>query len=80
MTLTQCMGGWCRQREKCPHYWAPKQRQAQPAERLCATGRDWERLERLERNPDGYRMALVGAQPVTPGDSRGRVFAGGAAC
>ena len=61
MTLTQCMGGWCRQREKCPHYWAPKQRLVQPAERLCATGRDW---ERLERNPDGYRMALVGAQPV----------------
>lgn len=64
MSLQQCMGGWCTAREKCPHYWAPKQRQAQPAERLCAVGRDW---ERLERDPDAYRMvAIVQHQHAVP--------------
>lgn len=38
--LPQCMGGFCTCREKCAHYWAPKQRNVPPAERLCMNGAD----------------------------------------
>jgi hypothetical protein len=31
----QCMGGRCTRRDKCAHYWAPKQRNVPPVERLC---------------------------------------------
>jgi hypothetical protein len=61
MSLQQCMGGWCAGREKCPHYWEPMNPGVPPSERLCATGRDW---ERLQRNPDAYRMEAV--QPIQP--------------
>ena len=37
--LQQCQGGWCATREKCAHYWAPKQRNVPPADRLCQTER-----------------------------------------
>ena len=33
-----CMGGWCRRRNGCEHYAAADRRE--PAERLCAPGRD----------------------------------------
>lgn len=36
--MTACMGGWCTQRDKCPHYSAPSPHDV--AERLCLTGRD----------------------------------------
>lgn len=35
MSLQQCMGGWCGQRDKCRHYTAPATPGQQPAERLC---------------------------------------------
>lgn len=31
----QCMGGWCRLRESCAHYWAPQRAWQSPAENLC---------------------------------------------
>ena len=40
MKLDQCMGGWCTRREKCAHYWAPKQRNVPPSERLCSNGKE----------------------------------------
>lgn len=33
-----CMGGWCRKRDRCPHYLAADRRD--PAERLCVPGAD----------------------------------------
>jgi hypothetical protein len=38
--IVQCMGGWCRQRERCQHYNALKLGQNAPAERLCPKGSD----------------------------------------
>jgi hypothetical protein len=35
-----CMGGWCRQRDKCAHYLLPPHPpQENPAERLCSLGK-----------------------------------------
>ena len=34
MKARPCMGGWCAQRDKCAHYFAPIQ-WMKPAERLC---------------------------------------------
>jgi hypothetical protein len=42
--LQQCMGGWCSCREKCGHYWAPKQPGVPPAERLCTMDSDGEAM------------------------------------
>ncbi len=36
----QCMGGWCRVRERCMHYSAFPKGQREPAERLCPKGSD----------------------------------------
>jgi hypothetical protein len=36
MTTQSCMGGWCRERERCAHYLARDRRE--PAERLCPRG------------------------------------------
>lgn len=33
--IVQCMGGWCKQRDKCVHYIAPHTLGRQPVERLC---------------------------------------------
>lgn len=33
--VQQCLGGWCSCRDKCAHYWAPKQKNVPPSERLC---------------------------------------------
>lgn len=33
-----CMGGWCRIRDKCPHFHARDT--SRPAERLCVPGAD----------------------------------------
>ena len=34
--LVQCMGGgWCRSRDKCAHFYAPRLVGLEPAERLC---------------------------------------------
>lgn len=38
MTTQACMGGWCRIRERCPHYHAAQTRA--PRERLCEPGHD----------------------------------------
>lgn len=38
--LRQCMGGWCRVRDRCEHYTAPRLPGLEPCERLCETGRD----------------------------------------
>lgn len=35
MSLAQCMGGWCQQRDKCAHHFAPRKPGRAPAERLC---------------------------------------------
>ena len=42
--MQQCMGGNCRRREGCPHYWAPMVPGVPPAERLCLPGEDGMRL------------------------------------
>jgi hypothetical protein len=38
VSVVACLGGWCRIREACRHYRAADRRE--PAERLCAPGRD----------------------------------------
>jgi hypothetical protein len=38
--IVPCMGGWCRQRERCQHYSASRLAQREPAERLCPKGSD----------------------------------------
>ncbi len=40
MKLVPCMGGWCRQRDKCANYWAAPLRDREPADRLCGSDRD----------------------------------------
>ncbi|MEY4635645.1 MAG: hypothetical protein RJA55_1443 [Acidobacteriota bacterium] len=35
MTIMQCMGGWCRSRDKCAHYVAAGIPGRAPVERLC---------------------------------------------
>lgn len=37
-TISACLGGWCRKRDRCVNYNAPDKRW--PAERLCVPGRD----------------------------------------
>lgn len=34
--IVQCLGGWCRKRDECAHYWAPTSRSI--SERLCPKG------------------------------------------
>jgi hypothetical protein len=38
--IVQCMGGWCKKREQCAHYWAPKIKNRAPIDRLCGKGVD----------------------------------------
>lgn len=38
--IQQCLGGWCSCRDKCAHYWAPKQKNVPPSERLCVPDSD----------------------------------------
>jgi hypothetical protein len=38
--IVQCMGGWCKKREQCAHYWAAPLRMRAPVERLCEPGHD----------------------------------------
>lgn len=38
MSTQACMGGWCAQRDKCPHYHAVNR--GAPHERLCISGQD----------------------------------------
>jgi hypothetical protein len=38
--IVQCMGGNCRVRERCAHFWAPPLRMRSPVERLCEPGHD----------------------------------------
>lgn len=33
--LSQCMGGWCKKRERCAHYEAPMRFGREPIERMC---------------------------------------------
>lgn len=40
--LVPCMGGWCRSREKCAHYYT--QSPNMPAERLCGPQEEPESL------------------------------------
>jgi hypothetical protein len=35
MSTVQCMGGWCRSRERCQHYRARRVPGHRPVERLC---------------------------------------------
>lgn len=49
MKLQQCMGGGalpngCTVRDKCAHYWAPKQKNVPPSERLCIPHEDGEAM------------------------------------
>jgi hypothetical protein len=37
MTIIQCLGGWCRSRDKCQHYHAEQIVNINPVERLCGT-------------------------------------------
>ena len=38
--LRQCMGGWCRLRDRCAHYAAELTPGLEPSERLCEPGHD----------------------------------------
>ena len=38
--MIPCMGGWCRQRDKCAHHVAPIQWNHPPTERLYEKGKD----------------------------------------
>lgn len=43
--MTQCMGGFCRSREHCAHYWAPPDVRGgyvivPPVDRLCPRGQE----------------------------------------
>ena len=40
MSMTQCMGGWCKKRGDCRNFWAPKVAGVEPVERLCPKGQD----------------------------------------
>lgn len=33
--ILQCLGGWCRQRQQCQHYFANPLPNREPIERLC---------------------------------------------
>jgi hypothetical protein len=39
VSLVPCMGGWCRERDRCAHHHAPVVRLPVP-ERLCPPGED----------------------------------------
>lgn len=51
--MIACMGGWCHQREQCPHHMEAKS--ASPVERLCVRGRDGIRLIQAS----AFRTVLV---------------------
>ena len=55
MRIVQCMGGWCRQRDKCAHYSAPPTLSRAPAERLCP--RDEETPELAKATPQPLEQA-----------------------
>lgn len=46
--MIACMGGWCRQRDRCAHYYAQS---TKPAERLCNKGEDKPQPVKIERKP-----------------------------
>jgi hypothetical protein len=33
--IVQCMGGWCKKREQCAHFWARRMNYRKPVDRLC---------------------------------------------
>ena len=45
MILTQCMGGWCKQRDKCQHFIAKPIQNRMPVERLCGPTEEPEPLK-----------------------------------
>ena len=47
--LVQCMGGWCKSREGCAHYWSEPIGTHPPSERLCEQGNE-EPVRVLERD------------------------------
>jgi len=49
MSMPQCMGGWCRQRNNCRNYTAPLQHGVEPVERLCPKGQDEPEPIRVDR-------------------------------
>lgn len=49
--LRQCMGGWCRLRDRCEYYTAPPAPGLDPSERLCETGHDEPLRARLASQP-----------------------------
>ncbi len=40
MSVVQCMGGWCQQRDRCAHYVADPRMGRAPIERMCDKGAD----------------------------------------
>ena len=40
MQIPQCMGGWCKQRTVCQHYYADRVRGVEPIQRMCPRGED----------------------------------------
>ena len=47
MILVQCLGGWCRSRHACAHYFAEPLPNRQPVERLCGAEEEPERITRI---------------------------------
>lgn len=68
-----CMGGWCRIRERCPHYGIESD---EPAERLCKPGRDGEASDfpvqitfpagEWVRRPQGHAAPASWLNPLAP--------------
>ena len=54
--MVQCMGGMCKPREECPHYYAEPIKGTEPAERLCSRG-DAEPQSVVERYSKDPRFA-----------------------
>jgi hypothetical protein len=69
VTILQCMGGWCRQRDKCRHYTAPAVHGIQPVERLCGEIPEPELFDAQARRIERYRAAvaaMVASGETTP--------------
>lgn len=61
VALRQCMGGWCRLRDRCEHYTARPAPGLDPSERLCEPGHDEPRRATLAITVAPPRLGGVAA-------------------
>jgi hypothetical protein len=51
--IIQCMGGWCKSRDKCLHYVIASRSARPPVERLCGQTEDPEHVKaKMQPRPD----------------------------